>query len=188
MHDSDNPLMNIPPHAFTIIQASHSEFHKYLSDIPVRYPKGRITYINNHQFVPLLKLNEKYQGRLDHLKISTFSELLTIIASDNSAILFMEYAMKWFGIDKPDDMLLFNEMCRKRAKQGGPVVVITAIMDRALLALDGKADYFFQIGTVSLRGRRLAIKEQTRLDEVPVGTSGNVEKRRMFGQMKLGDW
>jgi len=43
-------------------------------------------------------------------------------------------------------------VCRKRAQKGGPVVVITAVMDRALLALDGKADYFFQIGKIKLRG------------------------------------
>ena len=53
------------------------------------------------------------------------------------------------------------EVCRKRAQKGGPEVVITAVMNRALLALDGKADYFFQVGKIELRGRRLAIREQT---------------------------
>ncbi len=83
-------------------------------------------------------------------------------------------------------MLKFNEVCRKRAQKGGPVVVITAIMDRALLALDGKVDHFFQVGKIELRGRALAIKEQRRLDEILVGMAGKVEKGRLFGQVKLG--
>jgi len=110
--------------------------------------------------------------------ISTLSELLATIASDRSAILFIEYHLGWFGVDRSDQMLEFNEVCRKRAQKGGPVVVVTAVMDRALLALDGKADYFFQVGKIELRGRALAIKEQTRLDKVPVGNPGLVEKRK----------
>ena len=74
------------------------------------------------------------------------------------------------------------------AQKGGPVVVITAVMDRALLAQDGKADYFFQIGKIEIRGRALAIRERTRLDEIPVGDTGLVEKKRVCGQVKLGEW
>ena len=135
--------------------------------------------------MPLLKLKEEHQDRLDHLEIATLPEFLSAIASDRSAVLFIEHHLSWFGIDKPDLMLMFNEVCRKRAQRGGPVVVITAIKDRGLLALDGKADYFFQMGKIELGGRCLAIKEQTRLDELPVGNTGLVEKRRMFGQVKL---
>jgi len=160
MHDRNNPLKNIPPYSFTIIQASHTEFHKHLLDIPLRYPTGRITYINNHQFVPLLKLKEEHQNRLDHLIRETLSELLSTIESDKSAIIFIEYHLVWFGVDKPDQMLMFNEICRKRAQKGGPVVLITAIMDRELLTLDGKADYFYQMGKIEYQGRSRAMKEQ----------------------------
>jgi hypothetical protein len=54
--------------------------------------------------------------------------------------------------------------------------------------LDGKADYFFQMGKIELRGRVLAIMEQTRLDKIPVGNPGLAEKKRMYGQVKLGEW
>lgn len=188
MRDRNNPLKNIPPQAFTIIQASHSGFHRDLADIPVRYPTGQITYINDHQFVPLIRFQDEHQDRLNHLEILTFPDLLSTIESDTSAILFIEYKMKWFGIDKPEEMIRFQEVCRQRARQGGPVVVITAIMDRALLELDGKADYFFQIGKIQLKGRRLAMKEQITLDEFPVCSPGPVIRRKMYGQVKLWEW
>lgn len=188
MNDQDNPLKNIPPNAFTIIQASHAEFHRDLAFIPIRYPTGRITYINNHQFVPMILFSEEYQDRLDHIEINTLDDLLKFIESDTSSILFIEYKLVWFGVDKTDQMLLFNEVCKNRARKGGPVVVITAIMDRALLVLDGKADFFFQIGKTQFRGRCLAIKEQTHWDELSVKTPGPVERKKMCGQVKLGEW
>lgn len=51
-----------------------------------------------------------------------------------------------------------------------------------------KADYFFQVGKIELRGRALALKEQTQLDKLLAGTVGNGEKGRLFGQVKLGEW
>jgi len=188
MHDRDNPLKNIPPNAFTIIQASHADFHKDLADIPVRYPNGRITYVNNHQFVPLIQFSEEDQDRLDHVEIHALDDLLSFIESDTSAILLLEYKLVWFGIDKPDEMLKFNEVCRKRAQKRGPVVVITVIMDRALLALDGKADYFFQLGKIKYGRRSLACKEQRTFDEISTGVVGTVVTKKMCGQLKLGDW
>lgn len=164
---SEQPDQNIPPEAFTILQASHADFHSGLIDIPNRYPTGRITYINNHQFVPLISLKEEDQDRLDHVKISTLTELLTYIESDTSAILLIEYHLSWFKPDKEEEIFQFNEVCKNRARRGGPVVLITAIMDRALLKLDGKADYFFQTGKIELRGRALANKEQTHFDSLP---------------------
>ncbi|MFH0966633.1 MAG: hypothetical protein V1862_02970, partial [Methanobacteriota archaeon] len=133
MRDRNNPLKNIPPQAFTVIQASHEDFHKDQADIPVRYPVGQITYINNHQFVPLIKFREEHQDRLIYLEIHTLHDLLAVIEIDNSAILIIEYKVTWFGVDKPEDRELFKDVCKKRAKQGGPVIVITAIMDRGLL-------------------------------------------------------
>ena len=102
MTEQDNPLKNIPPNAFTIIQASHAEFHRDLADIPIRYPTGRITYINNHQFVPLIQFSEEHQDRLDHIEIHTLDDLLKFIESDTSAILYIEYKLVWFGVDKTD--------------------------------------------------------------------------------------
>lgn len=81
---------------------------------------------------------------MDYLVISTLPDLLTAIGSDGSAILFIEHHPAWFGMDKLDQMLKFNDVCRKRAQKGGPVVVITGFMDRGLLVLDGKTDCFFQ--------------------------------------------
>lgn len=188
MRDRNNPLKNIPPDAFTVIQASHEDFHKGLADIPVRYPDGQITYINNHQFVPLIKLREEHQDRLVHLEVHTLDDLLMIIESDRSAILIIEYKMAWFGIDRPEEIDLFNDVCKTRAKQGGPVVAITAIMDRGLLKLNGKADYFFQVGSLPLKGKRLAIREQTYLDALPASPPGQVAEGRLYGQMKLGYW
>lgn len=63
MRDRNNPLKNFPQHAFTIIKAFHADFHKELYDISSRYPTGRITYINNHQYVPLLKIKEEDLNR-----------------------------------------------------------------------------------------------------------------------------
>lgn len=188
MRNRNNPLKNIPQDAFTIIQASHAEFLKYLEDIPLRYSAGRITYINNHQFIPLIRFNEEDQGRLYHLEIHSLGELLKTVESDRSTILFIEYKFMWFGVDNPDLLLQFNEICKKRARKGGPVVLITAIMDRALLALDGKADFFFQLGKVELRGRTLAIREQVHLDEYPTGALEPGKKGRLYGQMKLGGY
>ncbi len=188
MRDRNNPIKNIPLQAFTVIQASHTDFHRDLADIPVRYPVGRITYINGHQFIPLIALKDEHQNRLDHLEISTLDELLTTIEADSSAILLIEYHLSWFKPDKEEEIFQFNEVCRNRARKGGPVVVITAIMDRALLKLDGKADYFFQVGKRELKGRALANKEQTNLDSLPVCSPGPVKRGRLYGQMKLGEW
>lgn len=185
MRSRNNPLKNIPPESFTIIQASHAQFHTYLADIPIRYPHGRITYINNHQFVPLISLADEHQDRLDHLIIHTLHELLETIESDRSAILLIEHKFVWFGVDNPDLMLRFNDVCKKRARKGGPVVVITAIMDRELLELDGKADYFFQIGKTELSGTRKTMKDQTYLDEIMAVVPVVAEKKRLYGQMKL---
>jgi hypothetical protein len=188
MRNRDNPLKNIPPGSFTIIQASHAQFHRYLADIPVRYPHGRITYINNHRFVPLVRFSEEHQDRLDHLVISTLPELLAAIESDRSAILFIEHKAVWFGVDTPDLLLRFTGVCTNRARNGGPVVVITSIMDRELLALDGKADYFFQVGKIPARGRAPASPEQKELDEFVAAIPGVAEKRRLYGQVKLAGW
>jgi hypothetical protein len=186
MRDPDNPLRNISPNAFTVIQASHSEFHKELKNIPIRYPKGPITYLNNHPFVPLLQFKDEHHERLVHLKIHHLEEVLRVIEGDESPILFIEYHLSWFRPDTPGDLLVFTEVCKNRARRGGPVVLITAIMDRGLLELDGKADFIFQIGKTPLRGKRLEIKEQAHLDEY---SKGNIEVRnpgKMYGQMKLG--
>jgi hypothetical protein len=188
MRDRNNPLRSIPDQAFTIIQASHEDFHKYLADIPARYPGGRITCINNHRFVPLLKVREEYQDRLDHRIVPTLDELLALTGSDRSAILFIEYHPLWFGIDRPDEVLLFNEVCRNRARQGGPVVLITAVMDRALLALDGKADHFFQIGKIQFRRGKPVNRAQTCLDTYQTTMQGVKEKGRLLGQTRLGEW
>jgi hypothetical protein len=185
MRDRNNPLKNIPPGAFTIIQASHAEFHKELSDIPARYPSGRISYINNHQFVPLIMFKEEEQDRLDHLMITEPDKLLSTIESDTSAILFIEYHLSWFKPDSPEELNQFCEICRSRAKRGGPVVLITAILDRGLLALEGKADFFFQMGKIKLAGIRLKMKEQRSLDETSCSESCCMERVRMYGQMKL---
>ena len=122
------------------------------------------------------------------MEIHALDDLLSFIEADTSAILFIEYKLVWFGVDKPGEMLKFNDVCRKRAQKRGPVVVITAIMDRALLALDGKADYFFQFGKIELRGRRLASREQKQLDEISTSIGANGERKRMCGQVKLGEW
>ena len=50
-------------------------------------------------------VEEEYQDRLDHLVISTLPDLLTTIASDRSAILFIEYHLAWFDVDRSDQML-----------------------------------------------------------------------------------
>jgi len=184
MRDHTNPLKNIPPEAFSIFQASHKDFLTCLTDIPRRYPTGRITYINNHDFVPLLQFKEEEQDRLDHLKINSLSELLEYIAADTSAILFIEYHLSWFRPYNKEEMIQFCEVCKTRARRGGPVVAVTAIMDRNLLFLDGKADHFFQVRTWELKKVR-AIKEQTYLDSLPAGPVGVMEKGRIYGQTKL---
>nr|WP_319537908.1 hypothetical protein [uncultured Methanospirillum sp.] len=186
MRDHTNPLKNIPPEAFSIYQAAHKDFLTCLADIPRRYPTGRIMYINNHDYVPLLQFKEEEQDRLDHLKIGSLSELLEFISTDTSAILFIEYHLSWFKPDKEEEMIQFNEVCKARARRGGPVVVVTAIMDRNLLVLEGKADNFFQVRTWELKKVR-AIKEQTYLDSIPAGSVGVMEKRRVYGQTKL-EW
>jgi len=186
MRDHSNPLKNIPPEAFSIIQASHKDFLTCLADIPRRYPTGRITYINNHDYVPLLQFKEEEQDRLDHLKIGDLSELLEYISTDTSTILFIEYHLSWFKPDKEEEMIQFNEVCKARARKSGPVVVVTAIMDRNLLGLEGKADHFFQVRTWELKKIR-AIKEQTYLDSLSVEPVRVTEKRRIYGQKKL-EW
>jgi hypothetical protein len=185
MRNRNNPLKNIPPNAFTIIQASHEDLLKYLYNIPVRYPNGLITYINNHNFVPLIRFVEGYESKFLHLEIHSLEELLKNIESDESGILFIEYKLIWFGVDNPDSILRFNEVCRKRAKKTGPVVVITAIMDRNLLKLEGKADFFFQLGKIELHGRSKSVREQTYLDELPEGVIRTGRKGDVYGQMKL---
>ena len=67
--------------------------------------------------------------------------------------LFIEHHLAWIGVDKPDQMLKFNEVCGKRAQKGSPVVVITAVMDQGLLALDGKR-------IISSRWERLSSEEE----------------------------
>lgn len=188
MRDRNNPLKNFPQHVFTIIQASHADFHRELADLPSRYPTGRITYINNHQYVPLLKIREEEMYRFNHYQIETLPELLSFIGNDSSSVLIIEHHLSWFKPDNAEELTSFNEICRKRAQRGGPVVYITAIMDRWLLKLDGKADFFIQIGKMPLRGRALALKEQTYLDNLPEDPVGVMEKARMYGQTSFRDW
>ncbi|NLV26332.1 MAG: hypothetical protein GXY48_04075 [Methanomicrobiales archaeon] len=188
MKDRNNPLKNFPPHSFIIIQASHAEFHHSLADIPDRYKTGLITYINNHKFVPLLKIHEKNLNRFVHLRISSLSELCKAIQLDTSSVLIIEHHLSWFRPDDQDQLMNFNDICRKRAQCGSPVVYITAIMDRWLLKLDGKADCFFQVGKIPLTGKRLDIREQTDLDTMPVPEPSVREKSEMYGQTSIRDW
>lgn len=187
MRNRNNPLKNIPDNAFTVIHTCRQEFFKYLADIPVRYPQGRITYITDHPYVSLIAFREEHQDRLDHLEIQSFQDLLRVIDNDCSAILFIEYKMNWVGMDDPENRELFISSCKKRARQGIAVVVISAIMDQILLEFEGTADYFFQMGRIELKGKRLAKKEQTILDGIVIENLCPGEKRKLFGQMKLGN-
>ena len=184
MSEKTNPLKNIPKDAFSVFQASHKDFHTCLADIPDRYP-GTITYINNHDYVPLLRFREEDQERLIHKKIGNLDDLLDYISGDTSAILFIEYHLAWFRPDNKQELEQFCETCKSRAKADGPVAVITAVMDRNLLSLDGKADYFFQVKPWELRGRARAIKDQTELNMFSFLANGVVNKGRLYGQMKL---
>lgn len=186
MRDHSNPLKNIPPKAFSINKAAHKDFLTCLADIPGRYPTGRIMYLNNHDFVPLLQFKEEEQDRVDHLKIGNLSELLKYISTDTSAILFIEYHLSWFKPNKEEEMSQFNEVCKARARRGGPVVIVTAIMDRNLLVLEGKADHFFPIRTWEFKKVRV-IKEHTFIDSLSAGPVGVMEKGRVYGQTKL-EW
>ncbi len=185
MKEQTNPLKNIPKDAFSVFQASHADFHTCLSDIPDRYPDGTITYINNHDYVPLLRFREEEQDRLSHIKIGELAELLDYISGDTSAILFIEYHLAWFRPDNKVELEQFCETCKDRAKAGGPVAVITAVMDRNLLSLDGKADYFFQLKPWELKGRARALKDQTELSIFLKSCTSVVQRGRLFGQMKL---
>ncbi|HWQ64338.1 MAG TPA: hypothetical protein VN429_07960 [Methanospirillum sp.] len=186
MSDQSNPLKNIPSGAFSIFQASHTYFHACLADIPSRYPVGTISYINNHDYVPLLRFREEDQDRLNHIKIDKLADLLDYISHDTSSILFIEYHLAWFRPDNKEELEQFCETCKTRAKAGGPVAVITAMMDRNLLSLDGKADYFFQVKPWELKGRARAIKDQTELNSFSFLANRIVDKGRLYGQMKLG--
>jgi len=185
MSEKTNPLKNIPQDAFSVFQASHKDFHTCLADIPDRYPDGIITYINNHDYVPLLRFREEEQERLSHRKIGKLAKLLEYISGDTSAILFIEYHLAWFRPDNKQELEQFCETCKARAKAGGPVAVITAVMDRNLLSLEGKADYFFQVKPWELRGRARTLKDQTELSTFLKGCTGVVQRGRLFGQMKL---
>jgi hypothetical protein len=188
MRDRNNPLKNFPQHAFTVIQGSHTLFHKELADLPSRYKTGCITYINNHQYVPLLKIREEERNRYTHLQIDNLPELLMTIEIETSAVLIIEHHLSWFKPDCPNDLKSLNSVCRKRALHGSPVVYITVIMDRGLLELDGQADFFFQIGKVPLKGKALVIKEQVYLDQIPDSPPGVYEKVKMYGQTDRGKW
>ena len=100
----------------------------------------------------------------------------------------MEHYHSWFTPDCTEELLNFNTVCRKRALRGGPVLYITVVMDRGLLKLDGKADYFFQMGKIPLRGKALAKKEQTYLDKLPECPPGVMEKAQVYGQTSFRDW
>ncbi|PWR69845.1 hypothetical protein [Methanospirillum lacunae] len=185
MGEQNNPLKDIPADAFSIFQASHTYFHACLADIPSRYPVGTISYINNHDYVPLLQFRDEDQDRLNHIKINKLADLLDYISRDTSSILFIEYHLAWFRPDNKEELEQFCETCKTRARAGGPVAVITAVMDRNLLSLDGKADYFFQVKPWELKGRARAIKDQTELNMFLKSCTGVVQRGRLFGQMKL---
>jgi hypothetical protein len=95
--------------------------------------------------------------------------------------------MNWFGMDDPENRELFISSCKKRARQGIAVVVISAIIDQTLLEFEGTADYFFQMGRIELKGKRLAKKEQTILEGTVIENFCPGEKRKLYGQMKLGN-
>ena len=156
-----------------------------LPDIPIRYPKGLITYISNHSVIPLLQLSEEYQNRFIHQKISNLSDILTAIKTDESPILFIEYHSSWFEHETPDEREMFIQVCKRRAHTGGPVVLLTTIIDQVLFNLDGKADYFFQSRRKPLKGKRLAFKEQGHIDDFSGVISGEISTRKVYGQMKL---
>lgn len=185
MSDNPHPLRNIHQNAFTIIQTSEDEFQRDLADLPVRYPDSQFTYISYHFNTPLIRFKEEYQDRMTCLKAGTLEDLTQIIEDDRSAVLFIKYNPGWFMVDRADLVLEFNECCRARARKAGPVVVLTSYMDRSLLKLDGKADYFYQVGKIRIRGKCLAIREQTRLDRLPQSSPGQMIKVKMCGQTKL---
>lgn len=121
MRDHTNPLKNIPYEAFSIFQTSHKDFHTCLADISRRYPTGRITYINNHNFVPLLQFKEEDQDRLDHLKIETLSELLGYITSNTSVILFLSIISPGLNQTIRGRCTSFVMFVRPRHEEGDPV-------------------------------------------------------------------
>ena len=79
---------------------------------------------------------------------------------------------------------MLYEVITNRARKRGPVVMVTTIMDRNLLALNIEADNFHQVRTWELK-RFQAIKEQTYLDSLTAGQMGVMEKERVYGQTKL---
>ena len=186
MRDRNNPLKHLLPDAFTIIMASREIFRRDLADLPVRYPKMRIAYLSGLIGVPYLILKEQYQENLDFHMVETFERLIAIVRSDRSALLFIGHSPALFGYDHTDRAALFGEVCRERAKKSGPVVLLATNPDPILSALKETADYFIEFGGIRLNGVRLAIKEQTTLESLPV-TSGINGDERLFGQMKL-EW
>ncbi|MFH0968176.1 MAG: hypothetical protein V1862_10885 [Methanobacteriota archaeon] len=61
-------------------------------------------------------MKEEYQ---DHQEIPTLPKLLATLESDTSTILLIEYQLTWSWVGKPDQMRKFNEVCKKRAQNGG---------------------------------------------------------------------
>ncbi|HWQ68225.1 MAG TPA: hypothetical protein VN372_15315 [Methanospirillum sp.] len=187
MSDRLHPLKDIPPHAFSVMQASYEQFHRDLADIPERYPDGVCTYLASTSGEPYFIVPERYQDRVRYVQVQSFEELISAVEDDRSMILFISYSSLLFGVDDPARSARFCEVCKVRATNRGPVVVLTAYMDRTLLEMDGVADYFFQIGKVKLSGMRLRIREQKTLDDRSWYQGCQEVRGRMYGQIKL-EW
>nr|WP_319539533.1 hypothetical protein [uncultured Methanospirillum sp.] len=136
--------------------------------------------------MPYLLLKEQYQESLDFRIAETFERLITIVRSDRSALLVIGHSPVRFGDDHTGRATLFGEVCRERAKKCGPVVLLATHSDPILSTLKEIADYFIEFGGIRLCGLRLAIKEQTTLESLPV-TPGIKGDERLYGQMKL-EW
>jgi len=186
MRDRNNPLKHLPPDAFSIVLASREIFRRDLADLPARYPKIKITYLTGLIGVPYLILKEQYQESLDLRMAETFERLISIVRSDRSSLLFIGHSPVLFDDDHAVRAALFGEVCRERAKKCGPVVLLATHPDPILSTLKETADYFIEFGGIRLCGLRLAIKEQTTLESLPV-TSGIKGDERLYGQMKL-EW
>ena len=186
MRDRNHPLKQIPNRVFSIIQAFKEDFNKDLSDVPARYPDGKIVYLSQHATVPLMMVRDEYFTQIGYRTAPTIEDLIHAMEESEAPIIFIQYTPAWFEIENLIRISMFINACRNRARRKGPVVMLATYSVEIPQILKEKSDHFTQVYPYRITGKQLALKEQTRIDKIPESSSGPGPGSKLYGQVKLG--
>lgn len=150
-----------------------------------RYPTGWITCLNNLQYVPLLKIQ-----RRDFKPFCTFTGIISILFTPDNWKRYIispysrrqSFQVQNWCLDDSWISTLCGEEEHKRA-----VSSLILRMHRSMAPqLDGKTDFFIQVGKIPPRGKDLVLKSPVHFDNLPIGPVRVMEMPRCTGRPLSG--